>query len=356
MPEIGEVARIVNYIQKHLVGKTLAAVKAQHDENVFGKVGCSAEAFEKALKGKKVVDARQQGKYFWMVMSSPPHPLMHFGMAGWFKIRDEETAYYKPTKPEDSTEWPPKYWKFAVATAEKPVCEAADEVLYDARIHPEQYSNTLSSAQVKQLHKSIQYVCGLAVDTLADSSKFPEEWLFKHRWGKGKKDSTTTLPNGSKFVFLTVGGRTSCVVPSVQKKTGPVKKDIEEEPDEDGEMKSEEETKPAKRKRTSKTAKEDSDEVDVAPASKSSKGKRQKVKQEEGSGVNGAVKEEDTVGEESKHATKKRKSTTNPKSNGTDTKSAKQDDMKPATKATSAKAQSESNSKRRSTRNSGGGI
>ena len=83
MPEIGEgntvafirpgslltswwqVARIVSYIHKHIVGKTLAKVKAQHDENVYGKVGCSAEAFEKALIGKKVLDAKQQGKYFW---------------------------------------------------------------------------------------------------------------------------------------------------------------------------------------------------------------------------------------------------------------------------------------------------
>lgn len=62
---IAQVARIVNYIQKHLVGKTLAKVQAKHDEIVFGKVGCSAEAFEKAIAGKKVLDARQQGKYFW---------------------------------------------------------------------------------------------------------------------------------------------------------------------------------------------------------------------------------------------------------------------------------------------------
>ena len=60
-----KVARIVNYIQKHLVGKTVAKAKAQHDENVFGKVGCSAEAFESAMTGKKVLEARQQGKYFW---------------------------------------------------------------------------------------------------------------------------------------------------------------------------------------------------------------------------------------------------------------------------------------------------
>lgn len=73
------------------------------------------------------------------------------------------------------------------------------------------------------------YVCKYSVEHLADSSTFPEEWLFKHRWGKGKKDSTTSLPNGKRFVFLTVGGRTSCVVPSVQKKTGPVAGDVKQE-------------------------------------------------------------------------------------------------------------------------------
>ncbi len=64
---LSQVARVVHYIQKHLVGKTLSKVKAQVDENVFGKVGCSAEAFEKALMGKKVLGAKQQGKYFWYV-------------------------------------------------------------------------------------------------------------------------------------------------------------------------------------------------------------------------------------------------------------------------------------------------
>lgn len=102
----------------------------------------------------------------------------------------------------------------------------SDEILYHAKLHPEQYSDTFSSAQLKQLHKSILYICQTAVDLLADSSKFPEEWLFKHRWGKGKKDSISTLPNGAKITFLTVGGRTSCVIPSVQKKTGAVAGDV----------------------------------------------------------------------------------------------------------------------------------
>lgn len=55
-------------MRKHLISKTLAKVTALEDANVFGKVGTSADEIMKALTGKKVVDARQQGKYFWSVL------------------------------------------------------------------------------------------------------------------------------------------------------------------------------------------------------------------------------------------------------------------------------------------------
>ena len=58
-------------------------------------------------------------------MSSPPHPLLHFGMTGWFKIRDLETFYYKESKAAKDAEWPPKYWKFSLETKESPKVEAA---------------------------------------------------------------------------------------------------------------------------------------------------------------------------------------------------------------------------------------
>ena len=50
--------------------------------------------------------------------------------------------------------------------------------------------------------------------------------LMEHRWKKGKGESK--LPNGEKIIFLTVGGRTSAVVPSVQKKTGNMSNAAEE--------------------------------------------------------------------------------------------------------------------------------
>ena len=223
-----------------------------------------------------------------------------------------------------------------------------DEIMYDAKIHPEQYSNTLTSAQTKQLHKSIHYICSFAVDNLADSSKFPEEWLFKHRWGKGKKDSSTTLPNGSKFVYLTVGGRTSCVVPSVQKKTGPVAGDIKNEAgleNADGEKKE----KSKASKKVSKTEKQETDEAEPEPAKKGSKGKKRTAKTED---EQPAVNGHDSGEETSKPASKKRKSNTKADSSGA-TEPKKQSKAKAGANGTKANPEPEKSERRRSGRVSG---
>ncbi|PWY95048.1 hypothetical protein BO94DRAFT_542321 [Aspergillus sclerotioniger CBS 115572] len=360
MPELAEVSRIVHFLRQHLVGKVLSKVSVQNDDIIYGKAGTTAAEFQKAMEGKKVVGAGQQGKYFWITMSSPPHAVMHFGMAGWLKIRNANTYYYRTDKPEDK-EWPPKYWKFLLETDGDPKTEAAfvdfrrlgrirlvdcpadeirkysplkengpdpvadkdivtkewlakklrskkvpvkpllldqanisgignwmgDEILYHAKIHPEQYSNTLDDDQIKELHSALHYVCSTSVDLLADSEKFPANWLFKHRWSKGKKNASFVLPNGEKITFLTVGGRTSAVVPSVQKKTGPVAKEIKNDDVSDAPSKpkrkrasvikeeseseaSEEDAKPKKtgsKRQNKKTIKtEDEDETKTKPA------------------------------------------------------------------------------------------
>jgi hypothetical protein len=118
--------------------------------------------------------------------------------------------------------------------------------MYQARLHPEQYSNTFSDEQIKRLHEAMMYVCDTAVEALAESDKFPADWLMKHRWSKGKKEGSK-LPTGEKITFLKVGGRTSAIVPSVQKKTAAVAGDVSEGADEDEEEEVEqEEVKPKK--------------------------------------------------------------------------------------------------------------
>ncbi|KAK4147493.1 Formamidopyrimidine-DNA glycosylase N-terminal domain-containing protein [Dichotomopilus funicola] len=305
MPEIAEIARVVHYLRLHLVGKTIKFAKAIEDTSVFGKVGTSGEEVEKALTGRKVLSAGTQGKYFWLVLDKPPHPVMHFGMTGWMHIKGDRTAYtnyYKKMKPEELDAWPPKHWKFHLKT-EQPAVEVAftdprrfgrvrlvdcpgesirkfsplvengpdpvvdtdvftkdylrgkmrsrrvpikalildqtvisgvgnwvgDEVLYQAKLHPEQYCDDFSDEQVDKLFEAIRYVCQFAVDKLGDSDQFPQDWLFHYRWGKGQKGAAGHLPNGEKLAFITVGGRTSCYAPEVQKKSGRVAPGAKEE-------------------------------------------------------------------------------------------------------------------------------
>ncbi|XP_077237953.1 MUTM homolog-1 isoform X2 [Tasmannia lanceolata] len=91
----------------------------------------------------------------------------------------------------------------------------ADEVLYQARIHPLRIAASLSKEEYESLHKCIKEVIQYAVEVDADCSRFPFEWLFHFRWGK-----KSGKVNGKKIEFITAGGRTSAFVPELQKLTG----------------------------------------------------------------------------------------------------------------------------------------
>ncbi|RCH89553.1 hypothetical protein CU098_002249 [Rhizopus stolonifer] len=94
----------------------------------------------------------------------------------------------------------------------------ADEILFQAMIHPAQYTNTLTEKEVQDMYEKMKYICDTAVAAEADESKFPEDWLMKHRWNKGKKNELKgRLPNGLLLKFETVGGRTSAFAPDRQK-------------------------------------------------------------------------------------------------------------------------------------------
>ncbi|KAJ3943413.1 uncharacterized protein N0V96_006338 [Colletotrichum fioriniae] len=340
MPEIAE-------------GKKIAKVSAPDDANVFGKVGTSGPAFEKAVKGKKVVSVGSQGKYFWITFDKPPHAVMHLGMTGWIHIKGDKTAYtnyYKKMKDGEADVWPPKYWKFHIETEGTPKVSAAftdprrfgrirlvdcpgadirshsplkengpdpvvdvdvftetylrqkmqsrhvpvkallldqshisgignwvaDEVLYQSRLHPEQYCDTFDEGEMKRLYETVRYVCQTAVDKLGDSDEFPDDWLFNYRWGKGSKGAASELPNGEKLAFITVGGRTSCYAPGRQKKTGQVVPSAKEEPVEEDDGGGKKPKAAAKKKRPAKAT--ESDEEEEQKPSKKARGAKGSAK------------------------------------------------------------------------------
>ncbi|XP_057967785.1 formamidopyrimidine-DNA glycosylase isoform X4 [Malania oleifera] len=123
----------------------------------------------------------------------------------------------------------------------------ADEVLYQAKIHPLQIAASLSQENCIALHKSIKEVICYAVEVDADCSYFPLEWLFHFRWGKKpgqvieksievgadssqypsnwifhsrEKKPGKAFVDGKKIEFISARGRTTAYVPELQKLSG----------------------------------------------------------------------------------------------------------------------------------------
>ena len=89
----------------------------------------------------------------------------------------------------------------------------ADEVLYRARIAPMRRAKTLTLEEWTALRGAIEGVLEFAVDVEADYERFPQSWLFHHRWGGAKGAESI---EGREIVRETVGGRTTAWVPELQ--------------------------------------------------------------------------------------------------------------------------------------------
>ncbi|KAL2643115.1 hypothetical protein R1flu_010702 [Riccia fluitans] len=100
----------------------------------------------------------------------------------------------------------------------------ADEVLYQARLHPARQVSSLTSEDCKTLYYSIKEVVEWSVKVNSDHEQFPKSWIFHQRWNK-KPGSL----EGHEIKFITVGGRTSAYVPALQKNTGLSTRMVEEE-------------------------------------------------------------------------------------------------------------------------------
>ncbi|KAH0925956.1 hypothetical protein HID58_018212 [Brassica napus] len=135
----------------------------------------------------------------------------------------------------------------------------ADEVLYQARIHPLQTASSLSKEQCEALHTSIKEVIEKAVEVDAESSQFPSNWIFHAREEKPGK----AFVDGKKIDFITAGGRTTAYVPELQKLSG---KDAEKAA----------KAKPAKR--GGAKSKQDDEEEELEKEDDSAKPKNQKPK------------------------------------------------------------------------------
>ncbi|OBZ87040.1 Formamidopyrimidine-DNA glycosylase [Choanephora cucurbitarum] len=281
MPEIAEVERARLRLHRQCLNHKITHVEVIHDTNIFKDVSpdeFAATILNKTVVGTK----RWGKYFILMLDGDGPHIVGHLSLTGGLRFKHEELAkgmdwpprFHKLlitfTHPEtenkvefgfkDPLRWArlrlipgdplvvppisklgfdpilnmPDFETFKKLVIRRAVPTkallldqsfaagignwVADEILFQAKIHPAQYTNTLTDQEVSDMYHKMKYICDLAVSVEADESKFPEYWLMKHRWNKGKKNEVKgRLPNGLLLKFETVGGRTSAYAPDIQK-------------------------------------------------------------------------------------------------------------------------------------------
>lgn len=91
----------------------------------------------------------------------------------------------------------------------------ADEVLWRARIHPAHPCGLLKSRKRSKLFEKILFVAYEAMRTIGRHGKDPPSgWLFHVRW----QDGGLCPETGKPLRRETIGGRTSCWSPTLQRK------------------------------------------------------------------------------------------------------------------------------------------
>jgi formamidopyrimidine-DNA glycosylase len=95
----------------------------------------------------------------------------------------------------------------------------ADELLYRSRIHPDQIY--LNMTEARTLVSELHFVLSVAVACLDADDDFPCDWLFHRRWrnggGGGGGNATARDIHGRTITFIQSGGRSTAIVPSIQK-------------------------------------------------------------------------------------------------------------------------------------------
>jgi len=115
----------------------------------------------------------------------------------------------------------------------------ADEILYQARVHPLQNVDDLDDDDIKRIYDAMIKIVEISTSVNADADQFPKDWIFHYRWSKRSsgKGSSVSIPGVGKVEFLKAGGRTSAIVPTLQKlrkgnkrkSSNNIKKEVKEE-------------------------------------------------------------------------------------------------------------------------------
>ncbi len=110
MPELPEVETARRFLSRVMVNRQVLRVECARDPLVLP----DARAVRRALEAKRVEQACRHGKWLWLEMSAPPHPLFHFGMTGSFRMRDDVPQRLRSSPSQIDRTFPPRFTKVLI--------------------------------------------------------------------------------------------------------------------------------------------------------------------------------------------------------------------------------------------------
>ncbi len=277
MPELAEVEHGRRVAEAVCVGRRIDKVWCDDDPIVYE--GRSPDEVSTALSGARVEAVLRHGKHLWFELDRRPWPTFHFGMTGAFRTPQAAILELASTPKGGEKSWPPRFAKIRlelddgaqlvmtnkrrlgrIRLRHSPAEEApisrlgfdpltsmpdratfttllrrrrspikavllnqafaagvgnwlADEICYQARLDPRLRASELSEIQVGRVQQAMKEIVEQAVAVDADKTRFPAGWLFHRRWGKA---SDAVSAEGEPVEFLTIGGRTTAWIPTLQ--------------------------------------------------------------------------------------------------------------------------------------------
>jgi formamidopyrimidine-DNA glycosylase len=230
--------------------------------------GCDVQALEDRIIGAKLRRAHTHGKQMMFEFSGGNWLGIHLGMTGELTVkpqpfdagkhdhlvlhlRDRALVFHDPrqfgrvqfhtgkARPEVWAKLPPQVMEAAFSAervgdvlrrhAKQPLKALlldqryfpgignwmADEVLWQARLHPNTPAGVLNKKDAGALHRWLRKVSKVALETVGeDWSDPPKNWLFRHRWKSGG-----ACPRcGTPLKRAELRGRTACWCPKCQPK------------------------------------------------------------------------------------------------------------------------------------------
>ncbi|MBK8507019.1 MAG: DNA-(apurinic or apyrimidinic site) lyase [Saprospiraceae bacterium] len=260
MPELPEVNTVKKGFEETVLQLMITGVEV-HDSKIIRNVG--SEEFVSALVGRRFVDTYRQGKYFFGVLDTGLNVLFHLGMTGdlmYYYLREERSKYerfnihfsndlilgYDDLRKFSHILLLPdrnRYLKeiklgpdalkisqqdfYQIFIGKKTTLKSvlldqqllsgignlyADEICYQARLHPASIAGTLKKQHIKRLFQLVRSILIEACEKEAYYQIYPENWFWKWR------DSAQNFVEGKGTLGkMKIGGRTTYFVEGYQK-------------------------------------------------------------------------------------------------------------------------------------------